>query len=182
MLFCRSNDSTGQFFNSKEQPFQLICLAFTCVTCCNLFAACQILFEGSSPRLQLGKDVKKNKNDGLSLGSFSPPTPCNSSGMQEESGLYYKKQIEESDYEFSVRVVKWLEHEGHIDEDFRVKFLTWFSLKATMHERRVVNVFVDALIDDPTSLSEQLVDTFMDKICCEQKRAPWHGVCTKLWH
>lgn len=143
---------------------------------------CQIQFEESSPRLQAGKDINENKNEGMNLGSFSPPTPCNSNGMQEVSGLDCKKRVDESAYEYSVRVVKWLELRGHIAEDFRVKFLTWFSLKATLQDRRVVNVFVDALIDDPRSLAEQLIDTFMDKICCDKKPVPWHGFCTKLWH
>lgn len=102
--------------------------------------------------------------------------------MQENSGLGCKKQNDESAYEYSVRVIKWLEHEGHLDEDFRVKFLTWFSLKATMQERRVVNVFVDALIDDPPSLADQLIHTFMDEICSEQKPVPPLGFCTRLWH
>ncbi|XP_052306194.1 VIN3-like protein 2 isoform X3 [Populus trichocarpa] len=144
--------------------------------------ACQNQFEESSPRLQAGKDINENKNEGMNLGSFSPPTPCNSNGMQEVSGLDCKKRVDESAYEYSVRVVKWLELRGHIAEDFRVKFLTWFSLKATLQDRRVVNVFVDALIDDPRSLAEQLIDTFMDKICCDKKPVPWHGFCTKLWH
>ncbi|KAF2299796.1 hypothetical protein GH714_003458 [Hevea brasiliensis] len=39
--------------------------------------------------------------------------------------LVYIKQ--ESAYEYPVRVVKWLKLEGHIEEDFRVKFLTWFQ-------------------------------------------------------
>jgi hypothetical protein len=28
-----------------------------------------------------------------------------------------------------------LEHEGHIEEEFRKKFLTWFSLRARVEER-----------------------------------------------
>ncbi|CAK7347267.1 unnamed protein product [Dovyalis caffra] len=134
-----------------------------------------IQFEESSPRLQAGKDIDKNKNEGISSGSLSPSTPCKSNGMQEVLSSDCKKRIDESAYEYSVRVVKWLEFRGHIDEDFRVKFLTWFSLKATMQDRRVVNVFVDALIDDPRSLAEQLIDTFMDKICYDQKLVPRHG-------
>lgn len=118
----------------------------------------------------------------MSLGSLSPKTPCKSSGMQEVSGMGCKKQKEKNAYEYSVRVVKWLESEGHIEEDFRVKFLTWFSLKATVQERRVVNVFVDALIDDPPSLAEQLIHSFMDMICCERKKVSHHGFCTMLWH
>ncbi|KAK9269824.1 hypothetical protein L1049_025397 [Liquidambar formosana] len=116
------------------------------------------------------------------LASVPPSTPHKSDGMREVSGLWCTKRLEESDYDYSVKVIKWLECEGHIDEDFRVKFLTWFSLKATMQERRVVSVFVDTLIDDPPSLAGQLVDTFMDKICCEQKAVSRHGFCTRFFH
>ncbi|XP_002514051.3 VIN3-like protein 1 [Ricinus communis] len=119
----------------------------------------------------------------ISIESLSPSTPCKSSEMQDVSALGCKKHKEESAYEYSVRVVKWLESKGHIVEDFRVKFLTWFSLKATMQERRVVNVFVEALIDDPPSLAGQLIHSFTDEICSERKTTPEHGFCTRnSWH
>ncbi|XP_050214747.1 VIN3-like protein 2 isoform X2 [Mercurialis annua] len=153
-------------------------------------------FSDNSARSKSMKYMNKNKNEGscslppsmevvssVSIGSLSPTTPCKISGMQKStSGC--KKRKEESGYEYSVRAVKWLEHEGHIKEEFRVKFLTWFSLKATMQERRVVNVFVDTLIDDPPSLAEQLIHSFMDEICCDRKTTPQprHGFCTRLWH
>jgi hypothetical protein len=89
--------------------------------------------------------------------------------MRQLTGLNCRKRVKENDYEYSVRVVKWLEHQGHIDEVFRVKFLTWFSLKANQQERRVVSAFIDALIDDPASLADQLIHTFTDEICCDQK-------------
>lgn len=101
--------------------------------------------------------------------AVSPSTPCKSNEMRHITGFSSRKRLKENDYEYSVRVVKWLEHEGHIDEIFRVKFLTWFSLKANQQERRVVSAFVDALIDDPASLADQLIHTFTDEICCEQK-------------
>lgn len=101
--------------------------------------------------------------------AVSPPTPSKSNEIRQMTGLGGRKRLEENDYEFSVRVVKWLEHEGHIGQNFRVKFLTWFSLKANPQERRVVSAFVDTLIDDPPSLADQLIHTFMDVICCEQK-------------
>uniref|UniRef100_A0A1D1YIM4 Protein VERNALIZATION INSENSITIVE 3 n=2 Tax=Anthurium amnicola TaxID=1678845 RepID=A0A1D1YIM4_9ARAE len=89
----------------------------------------------------------------------------------------------EGDYEYCVKVVRWLECEGHIETNFRVKFLTWFSLRATPQERRVVSVFVDTMIDDPHSLAGQLIDTFSEAIC---KKLPFpslpSGFCTKLWH
>ncbi|KAJ9187025.1 hypothetical protein P3X46_002524 [Hevea brasiliensis] len=154
----------------------------------------KLIGEGSTGSQSVNY-INGNKKEGLcslppslevvssgSLGTLSPKTPCKSRGIQEVSGLGCKKQTEESAYEYSVRVVKWLESEGHIEEDFRVKFLTWFSLKATVQERRVVNVFVDALIDDPPSLAGQLIHSFMDKICCERKTVHHHGFCTTLWH
>lgn len=101
--------------------------------------------------------------------AVSPPTPSKLDEMRQITDLGDRKRLEENDYEYSVRVVKWLEHEGHIDQNFRVKFLTWFSLKANPQERRVVSAFVDALVDDPPSLVDQLIHTFMDEICCEQK-------------
>ncbi|KAK3027042.1 hypothetical protein RJ639_041197 [Escallonia herrerae] len=90
--------------------------------------------------------------------------------------------LKESVYEYSVRVIRRLEHEGHLSADFRVKFLTWFSLKATVQERRVVNVFIDTMINDPQCLAGQLIDSFMEKICSEQNVECRHGLCTKLWH
>ncbi|KAK4276900.1 hypothetical protein QN277_014996 [Acacia crassicarpa] len=104
-----------------------------------------------------------------SFAAVSPSTPTKLDEMRQVTGLGGRKRSEENDYEYSVRVVKWLEHEGHVDLNFRVKFLTWFSLKANTQERRVVRAFVDALIDDPPSLVDQLIHTFMDEICCEQK-------------
>ncbi|KAI9200143.1 hypothetical protein LWI28_003348 [Acer negundo] len=140
-------------------------------------------FSEHLPKLPLSLvDVNKNKDKGLSPKSISPSTPGKSDGMREVPGLGCEKRSEESNYEYSVRVVKWLEREGHIEEYFRVKFLTWFSLKATMHERRVVSVFVDAFIDDPPSLAGQLIHTFMEEICYEQKPALENGLCTRWWH
>ncbi|XP_065880396.1 VIN3-like protein 2 isoform X2 [Euphorbia lathyris] len=118
----------------------------------------------------------------ISLGSFYPSTPCKFSEMKEVSGLGCKKQKDESAYEYSVRVIKWLESEGHIEEDFRVKFLTWFSLKATIQERKVVNVFVDAFIDDPPSLAGQLIHSFTQEVCSDPKTLPLPGFCSRLWH
>lgn len=144
-------------------------------------------------KLQSLNSINKNKNCGfpaltiLVKDNFSashtvnpPSTPFR---FDKVPCSGWKKQMKESDYEYSVRIVKRLEHEGHLNKDFRVKFLTWFSLKATMQERRVVSIFVDTLIDDPSSLAEQLIDSFMDKLCGEQKKlVSQHGfLCSKLW-
>ncbi|XP_058111499.1 VIN3-like protein 1 [Magnolia sinica] len=82
-------------------------------------------------------------------------------------------------YEYCVKIIRWLECGGHIERDFRMKFLTWFSLRSTEKERRVVNTFIQTLVDDPSSLAGQLVDSFLDIVSCKRPR---HGFCSKLWH
>ncbi|CAA6672199.1 unnamed protein product [Spirodela intermedia] len=82
------------------------------------------------------------------------------------------EEEKEGSYEYCVKVIRWLECDGHIESSFRVKFLTWFSLRATAAERRVVRVFVDAM----------LVDTFSEAICRKPPPLPLSGFCTRLWH
>ncbi|KAL6297149.1 hypothetical protein ACE6H2_005291 [Prunus campanulata] len=138
-------------------------------------------------KLQSSNGINKNQSKRLySLPSLtetaslikavSPLTPCKSNGMRKVPGFRCTKRAEESDYDYSVRAIKWLEHGGNIDEDFRVKFLTWFSLKANMQERRVVRVFVDTFTDDPSSLAGQLIHSFGDKICCQQKNDQFFSI------
>lgn len=112
--------------------------------------------------------------------SSAPATPCQTNGSKEVQ-LRGIGQVKVSDYEYSVGIIKKLEHEGLIETDFRVKFLTWFSLKATTQERKVVRVFIDTFVDDHSSLAEQLMDTFMDEICMEQK-VDLHAIYSKFWH
>ncbi|KAH7442941.1 hypothetical protein KP509_02G008900 [Ceratopteris richardii] len=85
-------------------------------------------------------------------------------------------------YEFCVKIIRWLECEGYLKEDFRMKFLTWFSLKASEHEKRVVSVFIDTLQDNPSSLAGQLVDTFFDIISMKRHHMMPNGFHNKLWH
>lgn len=90
----------------------------------------------------------------------------------------------QENYEYCVKVVRWLECTGHMETKFRVKFLTWFSLRATAQERRIVSVFIDTLIDDPPSLVSQLIDTFSEGIS-NNKRSNGvlpSGFCTRLFH
>ncbi|KAK9697517.1 hypothetical protein RND81_08G043000 [Saponaria officinalis] len=87
-----------------------------------------------------------------------------------------------SNLEYYIKVVRWLECEGHIDKSFRQKFLTWYSIRATAQETRIVKAFVDTLIDDPASLSEQLVDTFGEIVSSKKSSDVPHGFCMKLWH
>ncbi|KAL7121103.1 hypothetical protein ACP275_02G162000 [Erythranthe tilingii] len=68
----------------------------------------------------------------------------------------------DENFEYCVKIIHFLECEGYIEKDFRLKLLTWFSLRATEQERRVVNTFIQTLIEDPSSLAGQLVDSFSD--------------------
>ncbi|KAJ3696213.1 hypothetical protein LUZ60_001590 [Juncus effusus] len=87
-----------------------------------------------------------------------------------------------NNYEYCVKVVRRLECEGLIESSFRVKFLTWFSLRATAQERKVVSCFVDTLADDPVSLAGQLSDTFGERIYSKRPPPVSNGFCMQLWH
>ncbi|KAK7369967.1 hypothetical protein VNO80_12015 [Phaseolus coccineus] len=76
----------------------------------------------------------------------------------------------DENFEYCVKVIRWLECEGHIKQEFRLKLLTWFSLRATEQERRVVNTFIQTLMDDPSSLAGQLVDSFSDIISNKRQK------------
>lgn len=85
----------------------------------------------------------------------------------------------DENFEYCVKTIRNLECEGHITQEFRLKLLTWFSLRSTEQERRVVNTFIQAMNDDPSSLAGQLVDSFSDII---SSKRPRNGFCSKLWH
>ncbi|KAK6162553.1 hypothetical protein DH2020_002394 [Rehmannia glutinosa] len=87
----------------------------------------------------------------------SDSTLTNGSPFQVQNDLCL-----DENFEYCVKIIRWLECEGHIEKDFRLKLLTWFSLRSTEQERRVVNTFIQTLIDDPSSLAGQLVDSFSD--------------------
>ena len=67
-------------------------------------------------------------------------------------------------FQYCVKMIRWLVCEEYIKQEFRLKLLTWFSLRSTDQERRVVNTFIQTLMDDPSSLVGQLVDSFGDII------------------
>nr|XP_043624731.1 VIN3-like protein 1 [Erigeron canadensis]XP_043624732.1 VIN3-like protein 1 [Erigeron canadensis] len=85
----------------------------------------------------------------------------------------------DENFEYCVKIIRWLECQGYIKQEFRLKLLTWFSLRSTEQERRVVNTFIQTLIDDPCSLAGQLLDSFADIINIKRPR---NGFCSKLWH
>ncbi|KAJ4914359.1 VIN3-like protein 2 [Raphanus sativus] len=95
----------------------------------------------------------------------------------------------ESGLEHCVKIMRQLECSGHIEKEFRQKFLTWYGLRATPQEIRVVKIFIDTFTDDPVALAEQLVHSFSDRV--SSKRAAvgdgasavvQSGFCMKLWH
>ncbi|GAB2267436.1 hypothetical protein Dimus_002419 [Dionaea muscipula] len=94
---------------------------------------------------------------------------ASSSSDEEEFGKY-------------VKVIRWLEREGHFERSFRQRFLTWYTMRATSQDERVVKVFIDTLSDDPPLLAEQLIDTFTDVISSKRTALVPAGFCMKLWH
>lgn len=85
----------------------------------------------------------------------------------------------DEDYEHCVKVIRSLECEGHIETDFRMKFLTWLSLRSTENEHRVVSTFIKTLNKEPSCLAEQLVDSFGEIVNCKR---PKTGLCNELCH
>lgn len=103
------------------------------------------------------------------------------SALMNDSPLHVVRRpnlLDES-FEYCVKIIRWLECDGHIEQEFRMKFLTWFSLRSTEQERKVVNTYIQTLIEDPSSLAGQLVDSFSDIISGKRPRS---GFCSKLWH
>ncbi|XP_043720294.1 VIN3-like protein 2 [Telopea speciosissima] len=114
------------------------------------------------------KNVPVEVEHCVTTASVPPTATSKSHGNLEVPSLVLKKQWTKKDCDYCMEVIRSLENEGHIEKDFKVKFLSWFSLRATMQEKRVVCTFVDILIDDLPSLAGQLVDTFMDLISNEK--------------
>lgn len=103
----------------------------------------------------------------------SDSTLSNASPFQVQNEVFL-----DENFEYCVKIIRWLECEGHIKKDFRLKLLTWFSLRSTEQERMVLNTFIQTLIDDPSSLAGQLVDLLSD---ISNKR-PRNASCSKFWH
>ncbi|XP_020250135.1 VIN3-like protein 2 [Asparagus officinalis] len=132
---------------------------------------------------QRGSTNTSDNNQGPNHKNAPTDTPSNPSRPNNtlpDSGN--KASTEERQYEYCVKVIRWLECEGYMEKEFRVKLLTWFSLKATPQERRVVSAFIDVLIDEPESLVAQLADAFMDGICNNKKQVVRKVFCTRMWH
>ncbi|KAG8069777.1 hypothetical protein GUJ93_ZPchr0006g45538 [Zizania palustris] len=147
----------------------------------------------TAPRfMENGKDISgksfkaKPSDNNLQNGCSKPEREPGNSSNKRTSGKFedisHKDGCPEASYEYCVKVVRWLECEGYIETNFRVKFLTWYSLRATPHDRKIVSVYVDTLIDDPVSLSGQLSDTFSEAIYSKRPQSARSGFCMELWH
>lgn len=90
--------------------------------------------------------------------------------------------IGDKGFEYYVKVIRRLECDGHIETSFRQKFLTWYSLRATSQQIRIVKAFIETFTEDPKSLAEQLVDTFSNVVSIKRCSTVPVGFCTKLWH
>lgn len=120
----------------------------------------------------------------MDVGSERDGEPQAGSSSKKRSGERRNEKctgIGDKEFEYYVKVVRWLECEGHVETSFRQKFLTWYSLRATPQEVRIVKVFIDTFVEDPESLAAQLLDSFSD-IVSNKRCSVRAGFCTKLWH
>ncbi|KAK8543598.1 hypothetical protein V6N13_076401 [Hibiscus sabdariffa] len=132
-----------------------------------------------------GRCISSNKDPENGTGKGEDPHDRSSSKRrngERRDEECVENGVSEMDFEHCVKVIRWLECKGHIEKNFRQRFLTWYSLRATPQEVRIVKVFVDILSADPASLAEQLVDTFSDCISSKKTSAVPAGLCMKLWH
>ncbi|KAK4757017.1 hypothetical protein SAY87_007144 [Trapa incisa] len=122
------------------------------------------LQKGGNPRDEIcrkramTKEEAHDSDSTLMNGSNSPSHSSNGWGCLDQN------------FEYCVKTIRRLECRGLISEEFRLKFLTWFSLKSTEQERRVVCTFVQTMADDPSSLAGQLVDSFSEIMSIKRQR------------
>lgn len=144
-------------------------------------------------RMEIIKNIQgrsgrsKSSNKEAENGTGKGEDPQDGSTSKKKTGERQDEEcmengLSDTDFEHYVKVIRWLECKGHIEKNFRQKFLTWYSLRATPQEVRIVKVFVDIFISDPASLAEQLVDTFSDCISSKGSSVVPAGFCMKLWH
>ncbi|GER26368.1 fibronectin type III domain-containing family protein [Striga asiatica] len=111
-------------------------------------------------------------DSGLAFSGKRKHSVANNNGeiQDSDSTLTNDSGSLDENFEYCVKIIRWMECEGYIGKDFRLKLLTWFSLRSTEQERRVVNTFIQTLIDDPSSLAGQLVDSFSDVVSSKRTR------------
>ncbi|KAF0888889.1 hypothetical protein E2562_019396 [Oryza meyeriana var. granulata] len=136
---------------------------------------------GEAPAMESRSQSRKQTSDLEQETYLEQETGADDSTLVISPPKHFSRRLGQLDdnYEYCVKVIRWLECSGHIEKDFRMKFLTWFSLRSTEHERRVVITFIRTLADDPSSLSGQLLDSFEEIVSSKKPRT---GFCSKLWH
>jgi len=130
---------------------------------------------GEAPAMESRSESRKQTSD------LEQETCAEDGNLVIGSQRHFSRRLGQLDdnYEYCVKIIRWLECGGHIEEDFRMRFLTWFSLRSTEQERRVVFTFIRTLLDEPSSLAGQLLDSFEEIVASKRART---GFCTKLWH
>jgi hypothetical protein len=66
------------------------------------------------------------------------------------------RQLNE-DYEHCIKVIKQLECDGHIKNDFRKNFLGWYSVRAKGQEQRAMKTFIRTLGEEPWQINLLIV-------------------------
>ncbi|GJN34873.1 hypothetical protein PR202_gb23575 [Eleusine coracana subsp. coracana] len=130
---------------------------------------------GEAPAMESRSQSRKQTSD------LEQETCVDDSNLVFGPARLFSRRLGQLDdnYEYCVKIIRWLECSGHIEKDFRMKFLTWFSLRSTEQERRVVITFIRTFLDEPSSLAAQLLDSFEEIVTSKRQRT---GICTKLWH
>ncbi|KAL6643943.1 hypothetical protein ACP70R_018709 [Stipagrostis hirtigluma subsp. patula] len=129
---------------------------------------------GEAPAMESRSQSRKQTSD------LEQETFADDSNLIRSARLLSRRlgQLDDN-YEYCVKVIRWLECSGHIEKDFRMKLLTWYSLRSTEQERRVVLTYIRTLLDEPSSLAGQLLDSFEEIVASKRPRT---GICTELWH
>lgn len=139
------------------------------------FQSCAVRLVGEVPAVESRPDCRKHLTNGLTDGCDGDSTLVSAPPLEFSFG---SNNLDDN-YEYCVKVIRWLECLGHIEKDFRMKFLTWFSFRSTEQERWVVITFIRTLVEEPSCLAGQLLDTFFEIVNCKRPR---NGFCSKLWH
>ena len=142
---------------------------------CGDFATCTEGNVGEAPAMESRSESRKQTSD------LEQETCAEDGNLVIGSQRHFSRRLGQLDdnYEYCVKIIRWLECCGHIDKEFRMRFLTWFSLRSMEQERRVVFTFIRTLLDEPSSLAGQLLDSFEEIVANKRART---GFCTKLWH
>ncbi|XP_020585754.1 VIN3-like protein 1 [Phalaenopsis equestris] len=139
------------------------------------YQTCAVRVVGKVPAVESWPDCRKPLKNGFTDGCDGDSTLVSAPRLEFSVG---SNNLDEN-YEYCVKVIRWLECLGLIEKDFRMKFLTWLSFRSTEQERWVVITFIRTFIEEPSCLAGQLLDTFFEIVNCKRPR---NGFCSKLWH